>query len=206
MADIEKNILITPNVGVANTAPEIDFISADASSNAKTISLKVYPTSNGTLSFEGNTGQLFSITDSMSGTIFSVNDISGIPSIEVLDTGLVKLAQYGGDVQVGPSTILVSENYTTSTTNQITLDSFSTSTYRTALYEVQMTSSTNYHTITLKAIHDGTTVYLVQYGEIFTNTSLGSFDASISGGNLNLLFTPTNAVTAVKLSRQLIFV
>lgn len=101
MSDIEKNIIISPNVGVANTAPEIDFISADASSNAKTISLKVYPTSNGTLSFEGNTGQLFSITDSMSGTIFSVNDISGIPSIEVLDTGLVKLAQYSGNVAIG---------------------------------------------------------------------------------------------------------
>lgn len=100
MSDQEKNIIISPNVGVANTAPEIDFISADASSNAKTISLKVYPTSKGTLSFEGNTGQLFSITDSMSGTIFSVNDISGIPSIEVLDTGLVKLAEYGGNVKV----------------------------------------------------------------------------------------------------------
>lgn len=206
MADIEKNILITPNVGVANTAPEIDFISADASSNAKTISLKVYPTSNGTLSFEGNTGQLFSITDSMSGTIFSVNDISGIPSIEVLDTGLVKLAQYSGDVQIGPSTVLISENYTTTTTNQITLDSFPAATYRTATYEVQMTSSTNYHTITLKLIHNGTTVYLAQYGEIFTNASLGTFDATITSGNMNLLFTPTNATTVVKLTRQLILV
>lgn len=205
MSDLEHNIIIQPNVGNTNS-PEIDFISADASSNAKTISLKVYPTSNGTLSFEGNTGQLFSITDSMTGTIFSVNDISGIPSIEVLDTGEVIMAEYGGTVQIGPSTILVSENYTTSTTNQITLDSFSTSTYRTAIYEVQMTSSTNYHTITLKAIHDGTTVYLAQYGEIFTNTSLGSFDASIATGTLSLLFTPTNAVTTVKLTRQLIVV
>lgn len=100
MAYSEQNIIIQPNVGVANTVPEIDFISADASSNAKTISLKVYPTSNGTISFEGNTGQLFSIVDSMSGTLFSVNDISGIPSIEVLDTGLVKLAEYGGKVKV----------------------------------------------------------------------------------------------------------
>jgi hypothetical protein len=55
----------------------------------------------GTLSFEGNTGQLFSITDSMTGTIFSVNDVSGIPSIEVLDTGLVKLAEYSGNVVIG---------------------------------------------------------------------------------------------------------
>lgn len=59
-----------------------------------------------TLPFEvvGTNGQLFSVTDSMSGTIYSVNDISGIPSIEVLDTGLVKLAQYNGRVLIGTGT------------------------------------------------------------------------------------------------------
>jgi hypothetical protein len=58
----------------------------------------------GTLSFEGSSGQLFSISDSMSGTIFSVNDVSGIPSIEVLDTGLIKLAEYNGNVVLGSAT------------------------------------------------------------------------------------------------------
>jgi hypothetical protein len=55
------------------------------------------------LSFSGNTGQLFSISDSMTGTIFAVNDISGIPSIEVLDTGTVKLAEISGNVGIGNS-------------------------------------------------------------------------------------------------------
>jgi hypothetical protein len=62
----------------------------------------------GTLSFEGTVGQLFSITNSMTGTIFSVNDISGIPSIEVLDTGVVKIAQYAGFVAYGVSPALTS--------------------------------------------------------------------------------------------------
>ena len=60
----------------------------------------------GTLSFEGSVGQLFSITNSMTGSIFSVNDISGIPSIEVFDTGVIRLAQYGGFVAFGVSTAL----------------------------------------------------------------------------------------------------
>ena len=60
----------------------------------------------GTLSFEGTVGQLFSITNSMTGTIFSVNDISGIPSIEVLDTGVIKMAQYAGFVAYGVSSAL----------------------------------------------------------------------------------------------------
>lgn len=53
-----------------------------------------------TLSFEGDAGQLFSITDGFDGTIFSVNDISGIPSIEVDDEGIIKLAEYDGKVLI----------------------------------------------------------------------------------------------------------
>lgn len=56
---------------------------------------------NDTLSFSGNTGQLFSVTDSMTGTIFAVNDISGVPSIEVDDDGTIRLAETAGNVLVG---------------------------------------------------------------------------------------------------------
>ena len=57
----------------------------------------------GTLSFTGTAGQLFSISDSMTGTIFSVNDVSGIPLIEVVDTGVVKFNSTGGFVAYGVS-------------------------------------------------------------------------------------------------------
>ena len=53
----------------------------------------------------GTAGQLFSVSDSFTGTIFSVNDVSGIPSIEVIDTGLVKFAQYGGQVAINTGTV-----------------------------------------------------------------------------------------------------
>jgi hypothetical protein len=58
----------------------------------------------GTMSFEGDSGQLFSITDSLTGTIFSVNDISGIPSIEVDDDGTIRFAEFAGNVLVGTAT------------------------------------------------------------------------------------------------------
>ena len=100
MALSDKNIVITPNI--SQTAdPKIVFSGADSSTSAQTITLQVYPTNSGTLSFEGSSGQLFSITNSMSGTIYSVNDVSGVPSIEVLDSGLVKIGQYSGNVLIG---------------------------------------------------------------------------------------------------------
>lgn len=102
MATSYKNIVITPNTG-SNNEPKIVFSGANTTANTD-IAIYTYPASNGTLSIEGSAGQLFSVTNSLSGTIFSVNDVSGIPSIEVLDTGAVKLAQYGGNVGVGIST------------------------------------------------------------------------------------------------------
>jgi hypothetical protein len=103
MATSDKNIIITPNIG-QNSDPKIAFSGANTAVAAQTINLNVYPTDGGTISFEGSAGQLFSITNKLTGTIFSVNDVSGIPSIEVLDTGLVKLAQYSGNVLIGTGT------------------------------------------------------------------------------------------------------
>lgn len=100
MALSDKNIVITPNTG-QSADPKIVFSGADASTTAQNVTLQVYPTNGGTVSFEGTAGQLLSLNNSMVGTIYSVNDISGIPSIEVLDSGVVKLAQYGGNVLLG---------------------------------------------------------------------------------------------------------
>jgi len=97
MANSDKNILITPNTGSSTLSPTIVFRGA----NNTPVTLRTLDT--GTISFEGTAGQLFSISDGLSGSIFSVNDISGIPSIEVLDTGLIKLNQYSGSTAFGSS-------------------------------------------------------------------------------------------------------
>ena len=104
MANTDKDILITPNNGSSSADPKIEFKGADASTSAQTITATAYPTNNGTLSFDGSAGQLFSITNDMTGTIFSVNDVSGIPSIEVDDDGTIRLAEYSGNVLIGQST------------------------------------------------------------------------------------------------------
>lgn len=98
MADSDKNILITPNSGSTTADPNIVFTGGDNNPVTMTV------VDDGTLSFSGSAGQLFSISDSLSGTIFSVNDISGIPSIEVDDTGEVRIAEFSGNVLIGTST------------------------------------------------------------------------------------------------------
>jgi len=79
--------------------PNIDFVSPN-----KLNKITVDMLDSDTLSVSGNSGQLFSITDSLTGTIFAVNDISGVPSIEVDDTGEIRLAETFGNVLVGTAT------------------------------------------------------------------------------------------------------
>ena len=96
-----KNIVITPNRDTdAANVPSIRFSGGDGTSNTD-INVRVYTTQSGTLSFEGSAGQLFSITNDLTNTIFSVNDVSGIPSLEIDANGLIKLAEFGGNVAVG---------------------------------------------------------------------------------------------------------
>lgn len=100
MALTNRDIIISPNNG-QSTEPNIVFKSGDSSLNGSNITLRsINYGSNGALSFEGSSGQLFSITDSMTGNIFSVNDVSGIPSIEVTDTGNIIFARYSGKIGI----------------------------------------------------------------------------------------------------------
>jgi hypothetical protein len=64
-----------------------------------------------------------------------------------------------------------------------------------------MTAGTNYHSTEILLIHDGTTVYMTEYGTIFTSASLGTFDGDISSGLVRLLVTPANINTTIKIQR-----
>ena len=101
MANSEKNILITPSISSTTADPMIAFTGANSTANAQTITAYVYPQANSTVSFQGSAGQLLSITNTLTGNIFSVNDVSGIPSITVQDTGQVTLAPYTGNLTIG---------------------------------------------------------------------------------------------------------
>ena len=81
---------------------------------------------------------------------------------------------------------------------------FSATDYRTAKFLVQMShASAGYHVTEVLLIHNGSTVFTTEYGTIFTNSSLGSVDASINigSGNVELLVTPANTNTTVKTKR-----
>ena len=106
MAIADKNILITPNIsGILGNQPNVVFTGADSSiGDSAAITVTARPENSGTLSFTGTAGQLFSITNSLEGTIFAVNDVSGIPSLEIDDAGVIKMAEFNGRILLGGAT------------------------------------------------------------------------------------------------------
>jgi hypothetical protein len=80
-----KNILITPNVLDPSSNPRIDF----GGQTTGTIRLEVL--SDGQLAFMGSNGSLFGIVDDASGSLMSVNNISGLPILEVWSTDKVDI-------------------------------------------------------------------------------------------------------------------
>lgn len=101
MANSDKNIVITPNINQA-AQPNVVF---KGQGNVP-ITLRVLDDSYGTLSFEGSAGQLFSINNNLtSGIIFSVNDVSGIPQIDVNADGTIRIAPFGSSLQIAGLTL-----------------------------------------------------------------------------------------------------
>ena len=102
MAASDKNIVISPQRGSATLSPTIAF----TGDGNDPITLYTPDGAVGSLSFEGSAGQLFSVTNNLtSGSIFSVNDVSGIPSLDIDASGLVQIAPLGGEVALGQTTV-----------------------------------------------------------------------------------------------------
>lgn len=85
MALSDKDIVITPNRGQASD-PKIEFKGASAAVGAQTITLNVYPTNSGKLSFESSAGALFSINNDSAGVVANTSLSSPI-FYDLNDTG-----------------------------------------------------------------------------------------------------------------------
>lgn len=122
-----QDILITPGSG----EPQILFRGSGAIDTAVELNvMSSYQSATGSgtaLLYEGTEGLLFGITDNLSsGTIFSVADVTGLPTIEVDASGDVKLAEYGNSVTVFTGFKTPIEDNTDGSTITFDLDSSNT--------------------------------------------------------------------------------
>jgi len=101
MADSDKNIRITPNKNKgAGIFPTIVF----TGSSAGTSVVRLEVLDDNTLSFAGSEGQIFSLDSNLtSGTIWSVNDVSGVAMLRASAGATIGLVESVGVVGIGES-------------------------------------------------------------------------------------------------------
>jgi hypothetical protein len=113
----DRNIVITPSgpLGAGSTEATIRFTGANPTNGlvgtSTSASTFIRVLDDGSISFEGSTGQIKAIVNSVTGNIYSVTDKSGIPSLQITDAGTINIAKYQGVVYLGNNT--ASSNTTT---------------------------------------------------------------------------------------------
>jgi hypothetical protein len=108
MANSDKNIRITTSKNKA-TFPNIVFTGSAAGSSVITLEIL----DDNTMSFTSNEGQVFSLDSNLTvGTIWSVNDVSGVPLLRASAGGTIGIGEFGQSVGIGTQTPVTSHKLT----------------------------------------------------------------------------------------------
>jgi hypothetical protein len=179
-------IFNTGNVGIGTTTDagyKLDVIGTARVSALTQNILTVIGSGNSTtspiFSVQGSQGELFSVTDSLTGSLFSVNDISGLPILEVFSDNTTLMGNY-----LAPSLNTTARVVLTAGTN--TIYSIPVSAYTGAFfdYTVSSTGTTGVRAGTVTSVWSGTTA---KFTDISTNdigVTSGVTFSVISNGTL----------------------
>jgi hypothetical protein len=127
------------------------------------------------LKIDGNAGELFTVTDSLTGSLMSVNDISGLPILEVFDDNTILMGNYQA-----PSLYSSTKSIVGIVTNTVVYQ-FVASSYTSAFFEYNVQNSTNLRAGTITAVWNSSTM---QFNETSTmdigSTSPITFDVVLT--------------------------
>jgi hypothetical protein len=189
-ARVSGNTQITGSLNVAgttrlsgsfNTAISGSILTIQGSGSAQPI-----------LTVQGSQGELFSVTDSLSGSLFSVNDISGLPILEVFSDNTVLMGSY-------QSPSLNTTVKTTTTAGSNTIYTIPTASYDGAWFEYTAVSASNARAGTIMAIHNGGNIRFTETTTTDIGTTTGiAFTVIQTGGNIALTGSSATAGWIVK--------
>jgi hypothetical protein len=135
---------------------------------------------------QGSSGELFSVTDSLIGSLFSVNDISGLPILEVFSNNTVLMGTY-----LAPS--LNTTSRVTANSGTTTVYTIPQSAYTGAFFEYTVSDGTNLRAGNIMSIWSGVTVNFTET----QTTDIGSTSAiafTMSANTTNVVLQ-TSATT-----------
>ena len=193
-------LFIASNSALGSIFPPVGFSNTYAIGNSSLYFSNSYVYSTFTNSVSSFSGLL---------TLTSNTNINGIANVSG-NTTIGGSANVSGNVVLGGVISLAnintmySNNFNFSSTAQITVDSFSTSVFRSAEYLIELTdtNTSSYQLTKILLIHDGSSAYITEFGTIVNNSSLCSFVADVNGGNARLRGTPATSTVVAKFTRN----
>ena len=130
---------------------------------------------------QGSQGELFSITDSLTGSLFSVNDISGLPILEVFSDNTTLIGDYQDPM------LVTTKKVTMTNSGSFVVYSLPTASYDTAFFDYSIKSGSNARAGQIMAIQSGSSVNFTETTTTdFGSTAAVSFTVLVSGSNMVL--------------------
>ena len=127
---------------------------------------------------QGSQGELFSVTDSLSGSLFSVNDISGLPIMEVFSDNTILMGDYQDPM------LLTTKKVTQTNSGSFTIYSIPTASYDGAFIDYTIKSGSNARAGTIMSTWAGSSIEFTEVDtmDIGSTTAVG-LTMILSGSN-----------------------
>jgi hypothetical protein len=142
---------------------------------------------------QGSLGELLNVTDSLSGSLFNVNNIAGLPVLEVFSDNTILSGPYSSRaLNTSTKTILTG-------TGAFYLYGVPTASYDGAWFEYTAKSGSNARAGTIMAIWSGSSVNFTETTTTdFGNTNGLNLGVFISGSNMALTGSATTSAWTIK--------
>ena len=171
--DVGIGELFAPTIANGKPNPEARLHVVGASANSTVFRV------------DGVSGELFKVTDSLTGSLMSVNDISGLPILEVFDDNTIIMGDYQS-----PSMYSSKKSVVDIVTNFVVYQ-FDASLYNSVFFEYNVKNSNNLRAGTIMAVFDSTSIE-------FTETSTADIGSTTSV-SFNVVLTTIGSTTYVQL-------
>jgi len=187
---VNGNLVVTGNTNIKGLTGTSALLSADTDT---ILTLIGSGSTNPIFKIEGSTGELFTVTDNLLGSLFTVNNISGLPIFEVFSDDRILMGSY-----LAPSlNTTVRTNATSGTTN---IYSIPTSGYTGAFFDYTLVGNGGARSGNIMSIWSGTTTEFneVTTNDIGNNTNDVTFNVSISGSSAILAVSVVTGTYTIK--------
>lgn len=194
-AQITGSFGVTGSVSITHpiTGSRAFISSSNGTTNGPTLTVYGSGSAQPVFTIQGSQGELFSVTDSLTGSLFSVNDISGLPIFETFSDSTILMGNYLDPMLVTTAKV------TQTNSGSFTLYSLPTASYDTAFFEYSVRSGSNARAGTIMAIQSGSAVNFTETTTTdFGNTSAVSFTVVVTGSAMALTGSSSTGAWTIK--------